>query len=330
MDGPKNGTNVRVRASSDASRTQYSPPHSPRNARHSGQYRREAFGAYDGRPRTAESSHGRNVSNGSNRSRGDSLGERPLEFVKQEEKLAHRSPHLRKKHLPGPDSIDRLDVGPAGRYHHEGPYDAALLARNTSWESSPLAAVSDSNKEALRATPAENIRDAVEKHRPLDGTASVPPGMEDRFGRLYDYQEGDNLMITNGGNYKRWPGVVRHLFSLLLIHYADCSMQEYHPDDIKGKGEPSYSIEKALKEHKIHGDRESADRGAYGEASGIELQSNPGGVDSRDPVEIVGGQQSHAELEHRAAGRASGENKRHSLNGLKKRIGSLRRKKDAE
>lgn len=34
-----------------------------------------------------------------------------------------------------------------------------------------------------------------------------------------------------GGAYKRWPGV------------------QYHPDDIKGKGEPSYSIEKALKEH---------------------------------------------------------------------------------
>lgn len=25
--------------------------------------------------------------------------------------------------------------------------------------------------------------------------------------------------------------------------------QKYHPDDLKGKGEPSYSIEKALKEH---------------------------------------------------------------------------------
>jgi hypothetical protein len=210
LDVLEKGANARVRASSDASHKQYSPPNSPRNAHHSGQYRKDAFSSYgDDQPRrSGEFGHSRVTSNGSNRSRGDSLGERPLEFVKHEEKLAHRSPHLRKKHQPGPDSIDRLDVGPAGRYHHEGPYDAALLARNTSYESSPVAAVMGTNNEALRATPIENIRDSVEKHRPLDGVASVPPGTEDRFGRRYDYQEGDNLMITNGGNYKRWPGVV--------------------------------------------------------------------------------------------------------------------------
>jgi hypothetical protein len=56
-------------------------------------------------------------------------------------------------------------------YHHEGPYDAALIARNSSWEMSPLAAVSDTTEEALKATPRENVIDAVERHRPLDGTA---------------------------------------------------------------------------------------------------------------------------------------------------------------
>jgi hypothetical protein len=112
---------------------------------------------------------------------------------------------LRKHHQPAPDSIDKLDV--IG-YHHEGPYDAALLARNTSWESSPLAAVRDSNNEAIKATPRENIIDSVERHRPLDGTAVIPPGERDRFGREYNYKEGDNMMIVDGGNYRRWPGVV--------------------------------------------------------------------------------------------------------------------------
>lgn len=72
--------------------------------------------------------------------------------------------------MPGPDMIDRLDVAGYGKYHHEGPYDAALLARNTSWESSPIAAVTDTTEEALKATPRENILDAVRRHRPLDGT----------------------------------------------------------------------------------------------------------------------------------------------------------------
>jgi hypothetical protein len=67
--------------------------------------------------------------------------------------------------------IDRLDFGPGDKYHHEGPYDAALMARNSSWETSPLAAVSDTTEEALKATPRESVLDALESHRPLDGTA---------------------------------------------------------------------------------------------------------------------------------------------------------------
>lgn len=122
-----------------------------------------------------------------------------------EAKRAHRSPHLRKQHIPGPDTIDKLDVI---NYHHEGPYDAALLARNTSHKSSPVAAVRETNNEALRATPRENIMDSIDRHRPLDGVAAIPPGQTDRFGREYKYEEGDNMMIHNGANYKRWPGVV--------------------------------------------------------------------------------------------------------------------------
>jgi hypothetical protein len=78
---------------------------------------------------------------------------------------------MKKKHIPGPDMIDRLDVTTGSKYHHEGPYDATLIARNTSWESSPLAAVTDTTEEALKATPRENVLDAVSRHRPLDGVA---------------------------------------------------------------------------------------------------------------------------------------------------------------
>ena len=131
---------------------------------------------------------------------------RPLDTIKRETKIANRAPHLRKKHIVGPDSIDSLDT--SGRtYHHDGPYDATLLARNMSLVYSPVEAVRRSNEEALKATPREKINDSVEKHRPLDGVAMVAPGRKDRDGRTYHYEEGSDLMIEEG-NYKRWPGVV--------------------------------------------------------------------------------------------------------------------------
>lgn len=279
-----------VRAASDASNRLRKPPPS---GRHSGQYRQEAFSSYDnGRPRSAGHSHSRNVSASSagsgNRSRGDSLGQRPLEFARDEAKAAHRSPHMRKQHQPAPDRIDRLDV--IG-YHHEGPYDAALLARNTSYESSPLAAVEKSNAEALKATPRENIVDSIERHRPLDGVAAIPPGGTDRFGRKYTYEEGDNMMIVDGGNYRRWPGV------------------DYLPEDYKGKGEPSFSIERALKQQKAQQKANGVYEGpAKAETSGIEMEGGP--------VEEVGVRRSGS--------------KKAAFDGLKKRIGSLRKKPVAE
>ncbi|KAL8671660.1 MAG: hypothetical protein Q9168_003840 [Polycauliona sp. 1 TL-2023] len=184
----------------------------------------------------APSTRPRRTSSLSARYQGDRT-HRPLEMIAREQKLAHRSHHLRKQNHHGADSIDQLDL--AGEaYHHEGPFDAASLARNRAYKNSPIEAVASSNAEALRATPEEKITDAVRKHRPLDGVAVVPPGQTDREGRTYNYEEGTDLMIEDGGNYKRWPGV------------------KYLPEDLKGKGEPSYSIEKALKEHKQHGARE--------------------------------------------------------------------------
>lgn len=131
----------------------------------------------------------------------------PLDQLKHENKLAQRSPHLRKQHQPRPDQIDHLDRSTVG-YHHEGPYDAALLVRNTSHKNSPVAALGQTNEEALKATPHEKIKDSLHQHRPLDGTALVPPGHSDTFGQQYDYEEGTDMMRDLGGDYRRWPGVV--------------------------------------------------------------------------------------------------------------------------
>ena len=117
-------------------------------------------------------------------------------------------------------------------YHHSGPYDATLFARNNS-SSGPLGALVDSNAETLRATPHEKIVDSVRGHRPLDGVAAYAPGETDPNGHTYAYRQTNMMLDADapGGAYKRWPGV------------------QYHPDDIKGKGEPSYTIEMQLKEH---------------------------------------------------------------------------------
>lgn len=158
---------------------------------------------------TTTGAHRRRTSSLSQRFQGDQTHQ-PLDMLRNDAKKAQRSPHLRKKHHVGADSIDSLDTISNG-YHHEGPYDATLLAKNLSSFNSPVQAVSDSNREALRATPRENIQDSIEKHRPLDGVAMIPPGSTDRFGRRYDYQEGTDMMIEGnpeGGAYKRWPGVV--------------------------------------------------------------------------------------------------------------------------
>ncbi len=198
-------------------------------------------------------------------------------MLRKDAKAAHRAPHLRKKHHVGTDTIDSLDKVGGGPYHHEGPYDATLLARNTNFQSSPLEAVSASNEEALRATPREKIIDSVEKHYPLDGVAVVPPGVADRYGRTYNYQEGSDMMIDNapeGGAYKRWPGMVYPPTQPPLHHnILTTPHQQYHPSDLKGKGEPSYSLEKALKEHKAHRRNVSEGNNAADAANAYELHT---------------------------------------------------------
>jgi len=221
-------------------------------------------------------------------------------MLKQDAKLANRAPHLRKKHQVGADSIDRLD-DLTNPYHHEGPYDATLLARNTSDINSPIEAVNATNEEALKATPRDLIKDSVERHRPLEGVAMVPPGVVDRHGNTYNYQEGTDMMIENspeGGAYKRWPGV------------------KYLPDDFKGKGEPSYSLEKALKEHKSH-NRHNSDGSGSIEMTTPAQQRRPMSTNSEARPSSADGQP-HADWEGEVKRSSSGTGR------LRKKFGSLK------
>lgn len=216
----KTGTSAHTRNVSSGSRERFPD------------YRAEAFGGHDPPRRTSGSgtrptpsydgvtASASGSGSGPSRRRTSSLRERfpgdeshkPLDVIRRDSKKAHRSPHLNKRHIPGADQIDRLDPALGGRaYHHEGPYDAALLARNTDSKTAPVAALQTSNAEALKATPKENIKDALERHKPLDGVAVVPPGVPDQFGRTYEYEEGTDMMreATSGdAGYKRWPGKV--------------------------------------------------------------------------------------------------------------------------
>ncbi|OAL07333.1 hypothetical protein IQ06DRAFT_264185 [Phaeosphaeriaceae sp. SRC1lsM3a] len=284
-----------------------SPPNSasPRRERfsHHSSHRSQAFGSMDeGRPRRSSNPAPSQVKS-SGLSRSGSLRERypgdmshrPLDALRKDEKVAYRSPHLRKKNFQGPDVIDRLDaVGPA-RYHHEGPYDAASIARNKHVKYAPIDAVRESNEEALRATPRENINDAITKHRPLEGVANIPPGVPDRFGRVLDYEEGADLQREPGADYRRWPG------------------QEYHPDDLKGKGEPSFTIERALKDHKAIGDTGTEMRSRRRRT--LDHDDTPNGV-SNETADAEGSGIGRSNTTGRSVG-----------NSLKKRFGSIRRRK---
>ncbi|TVY49808.1 hypothetical protein LOCC1_G000435 [Lachnellula occidentalis] len=283
-------------------------------------HRQTAFGDYAQAGPSRRSSE-EPLGNGKGRRRGSSLGERypgdmshrPLDQLRKETKAAHRSPHLRKKHIPGTDIIDGLDrIG--GSYHHEGPYDATLLSRNTSYNSSPVAAVAASNAEALRATPRENIKDSLDKHVPLQGTSIIPPGMPGWDGKVMNYNEGADLMRepdAAGGPYKRWADV------------------NYLPEDYKGKGEPSFSIEKSIKDH----DKSNSHRRFVSEGgNAFEMQPR-----SREPVasrqrsasgnhlDLGGpGKSAMSYVDFESDMRRSHSTGRKVGDGLRKRFGSLR------
>ena len=248
-------------------------------------------------------------------------------MIKKETKAANRHPHLRKKHIVGSDSIDRMDT--LGNFHHEGPYDATLLARNTSSTNSPVEAVRTTNQEALRATPREMVKDSVEKHRPLDGVAMIPPGTEDRYGNVYNYDEGTDMMIEDspgGGAYKRWPGVVTSTPNSRRLQVFPSTIltpthQQYLPEDLKGKGEPSYSIEKALKQHKLHSRHASEGCRNAIEMTTPATQRRPMSVEGQSRPASDG--QKYADWEQGVRRSSSGAGGK-----LRKRFGSLRIGKD--
>lgn len=162
----------------------------------------------------AGSSRPRRTSSLAQRYPGDE-SHKPLDIIRRDSRKAGKPHHLKKRSMQGPDIIDRLDPAIGGRaYHHEGPYDAASLARNRDPKYAPVAALESTNQEAIRATPQENVKDALEKHMPLDGVAVVPPGQPDRLGRTYDYEEGSDMMregFNGEPGYKQWAGKVRGL-----------------------------------------------------------------------------------------------------------------------
>ncbi|KAI2614849.1 hypothetical protein GGR54DRAFT_320519 [Hypoxylon sp. NC1633] len=233
------------------------------------------------------------------------MSERPLESIRRATKAADRSPHLRKKNFTGADVVDVLDdTGIGGAYHHDGPYDATLASRNLDKRYAPVEAVKYGNTQALKATPRENVVDSLEHHVPLQGTATIPPGEEDYSGRIMDYEEGDDLMRdadAPGGPYRRYDHV------------------DYHPNDLKGKGEPYYTIEEDMKKQK-HVQNKSVDR-----TGAIEMQPTSHATGRSGKASNVTVRDRSASLG--SAGPSSPKSKRLS-DGIKRRIGSIRRKHD--
>ncbi|CAJ2500098.1 Uu.00g029510.m01.CDS01 [Anthostomella pinea] len=252
---------------------------------------------------------------------------RPLEQIKRETKVAYRAPHLRKHNLTGTDLIDSLDnIGIGGAYHHEGPYDATLASRNKDERFAPVAAVKTTNMEALRATPYEHIQDSLRKHMPLQGTSTIPPGMPDLRGLPMEYEEGVDVMRESdayGGALGRYEHV------------------QYHPDDLKGKGEPSYTIERDLKERKRH--QKSMSSGTNGNGNNTAVyEMQPTGHRREDSSTSTGKDGGVATVRQRrystdsaaagpssppsaSVGRSNTSSGKRLSGGLKQRFGSIRR-----
>ncbi|KAJ9161456.1 Protein pal1 [Coniochaeta hoffmannii] len=276
------------------------------------------------------------------------MSHRPLDTIKQEQRAAMRAPYLHNpRHKQPADIVDTLDqTGIVDvPYHHEGPYDATMANRNRKKLYSPLDAVKDSNEEAIKATPREYIQDSLVKHVPLQGTAVIPPGMPDMTGHRMEYREGADLMReidAPGGAYKRYEGI------------------RYRDEDLKGKGEPSFTIERDRKEEKTrlrrHAGMGEAAAGGSGSGSqvyemqpranhhrGSSSRKSDGPLVRQRSVSNAAGEQ-HAGPANPLVRRESRDDayatntdlrRRNTTGnkfaeGLKRRFGSLRRKKGSD
>ncbi|KZZ90153.1 Pal1 cell morphology [Moelleriella libera RCEF 2490] len=240
------------------------------------------------------------------------MSHRPLDMIKRDARAADR-PIRQRKGICETDMIDSLDTVGGGPYHHGGPYDATLISRNLSKKYSPVAAVQRSNLEALRATPRENIVDSLTKHVPLQGTSTIPPGARDMSGRVMHYKEGADLMRepdAPGGAYKRWDHGV-----------------QYHPDDLKGKGEPSFTIERELKKGKGHRHHQS-DPTEF-EMHPVSRHSKQALSRQRSISQTGEASSSDARRVNDSAPRRRNTTGKTLSEGLKKRFAGSRRKNDA-
>jgi hypothetical protein len=94
------------------------------------------------------------------------------------------------------------------------------------------------------------------------------------------------------------------------------SIQDYHPDDLKGKGEPSFTIDKALKDHKQFGD------------SGTEMTTRSHRATRSVDHDAAPGIVPSVATEPEASGVGRSNTTGRSVGGaIKRRIGSIRRKK---
>ncbi|KAG8163599.1 hypothetical protein KVR01_006896 [Diaporthe batatas] len=216
---------------------------------------------------------------------------------------AHRRPKPRKYVA---DTIDRLDTSPfGGPYHHGGPYDATMKSFNLNSKFSPVAAVRESNRAAWKATPREAKLDALLRGRPLDATASVPPGERALNGELMDYEYSTDMLrdpLAGGGPYRRWPGV------------------EYHPDDLKGKGEPGFTLDRERRAKEAISRSQSV-RERPGEYELVPQRPHGGSDMSKES-----GQPAILVRQRSSSASASSSRPRDFVDGLKRRVGSLRRR----
>lgn len=200
----------------------------------------------------------------------------PLPELKTKSRVPDASLGVSRESSPLESIRSSLDLNGVS-FYQGGPYDAVLPRRNIDVRYSPLAAVHDSNMEALRATPQHHIKDCLKRHLPLQGTATVPSGGVDMHGNIMEYEEGADLMRepdAAGCAYKRWDNLVSIPIcpnsSMRKTMKTNTNNQDYNPQDLKGKSEPQFSIDKAKKAEKLR------KRGASKEAPPAAAKSSSG------------------------------------------------------
>ena len=189
------------------------------------------------------------------------MSHRPLDMLKRDHRVADRAPHLPNHHRQQPsdviDSLDHTGPVPDATYHHDGPFDPTMKARNVKPKYSPVEAVKDSNMEALKATPVDYLKDALDKHVPLQGTAVVPPGEQDLAGRTMRYKEDRIVSLTC-----HTPASIHNLHEL----------QPYLQDNWKVKSEASLAVEREDRDRK---GKRVLRKPVFGSSSAIAIEMQP-------------------------------------------------------